>query len=119
MIQGSGTQEDIVDVTNQCKFSRIFAFETVSGTPISTSGNTYKLEIRSGYGQSGKRIYRNNNLTKADNTVLVEVPLATMITIPAGRYQYAITQTETANAANVIQIMFGNFIVIEGIVRYE
>ena len=119
MIQASGTQLDIIDVSNQCKFSRSFAFETTSGTPISTNNYTYTLEIRSGYGQGGRRIYRNANLDKASNSVTVEVPLATMLTIPAGKYNYAITQTEIADGTNVIQLVFGNFIVIEGVVRYE
>lgn len=119
MIQASGTQLDIIDVSNQCKFSRVFSFETVSGTPITVSGNNYCLEIRSGFGQSGRRMYRNATLTKSGNSVTVEVPLATMLTIPAGKYNYAITQTEIAAPTNVVQIVFGNFIVIEGIVRYE
>jgi hypothetical protein len=119
MIQASGTQLDIIDVSNQCKFSRVFSFETISGTPISVTGNNYCLEIRSGFGQSGRRMFRNANLTKANNSVIVEVPLANMLNIPAGKYNYAITQTETANATNVVQIVFGNFIVIEGVVRYE
>lgn len=94
-------------------------YKESTGTPVNITGATAKMQVRKWGSDSNASIQltQANGLTlgTTDGVVAIQIPGAATAKLPAGTYRYDLILTTSAGIVD--NIMYGKFIVAQGVTR--